>query len=748
MGDPKAESADDAPLAERLTEAPAEGAGVAPTREPRPALLALGVAVASMLAFALSIGGRWIYDDHTLIERNVWVHSFSHWRRWLVTDFWDVGEELRQFVVRMIYWRPGVTATYALDWKLGDGSPVVFHATNLLWHALVAFLAYRALHRWLGRAVPAFVAAALFALHPTKAESVAWIAGRTDVLCTAMILLVAEAWVARAKASSRRAIAGFAALEALATLLAYSTKEQSIVLPAFLAVEAWAMLGRPALDLAVARKLVRAGLPQLGVAIAYLLARRRWLPINHGDNNFLPTDRVQMVLETFGRYAKSIVWPAGLSVQQGLMHTVKGHFVFHRPFVVGGALFLLAMAALAIGARKRAPGVTLGLLLFVGSVLPTSNVIPTRMITLLSDRFLYLPLIGLAFALVAGLEHLAERPRRAGLLVAGACAAVLGCVSVARSDDFVDEPEFWARELRLHPDSLEALRFHIQAAAEKHDFRTALELSARGQSLASGLYAHTGDEADFVIFGVRFLAALTPDRDVPRLQALAGFCAQAADPNATSARLTLSDVDIVVPVGRGPAGGRLSLQHVRMTMIRANILSRLDDDATALGLAAGAHAACRTCTEIGTLRALIEARAGNYERADEVIAGLAAANGEPTVAEVREVVRKAALLRKQAAMAPEGPLQLDLRAMELAALDAWGRAYAVLAPFKDRLKLAPGMAYGFAELAFRAGYADVATEVLGALVPKEKIPGIELAWARKMGWVAPDPAEAAVAPAP
>jgi hypothetical protein len=747
MADSKAELADDVPLAERTSLVPggAGSAGGSAPREPRPILLALGLATVALLTFAIALDGAWIYDDHTLIARNAGVHSFASWRRWFVTDFWDVNGEVRHFLSRLVYWRPAVTASYALDWKLGDGSPIVFHATNLLWHALVSFLAYRALHRWLGRAVPALVAAALFALHPTKAESVAWIAGRTDVLCTAMILLASEAWAARAKASSRRTIAIFFALEALATALAYTTKEQAIVLSAFVVMEAWVELGRPPIDLGVLRTLARAGVPQLAVAVGYLVARRRWLPIYEGQDYLPPGDRVRIVLETFGRLAKSVFWPSDLSVQQGLMQTVKARFVFDRPFVVAGALFLVVLVVVAVWARRRAPGVTLGLSLFVGLVLPTSNVVPTRMATLVSDRFLYLPLIGLAFAIVAGIELLAEKRRRVGLVAAGACAAFLACASVARSEDFVDESAFWARELRLHPESLEAHRFLIQVAADKHQFRRALELSARAQALAVERYGHSGDEADFAVFGVRFLAALTPDREVPRLKALAAFCEQAADPNATAARLALPDVDLVVNLSRGAAGARLRAQRPRMLVLQADIASRLDDDPTALRLATEAHDACPDCAEIGTLRAMIEARAGAYDRAFAALDEVAAGTGEPAIAERREVLRKASLLGKQAAMAPEGPLRLDLRAMELGALDAWGRAYTVLAPFKDRIKIAPGMAYGFAELAFRAGYPEVATEILRGLVPPEKIAPIQRDWTVKMGWSVAEPAEAGAA---
>ena len=707
-------------------------------RPPRPALLAAAIALLAVLPFAVALGGPWIWDDHALVECNSWAHSFSHWTRWFTHDFWDLDEEARTFSRLMIYWRPLVTFSYAVDWKLGGGEPFVFHLTNLLSEGLVGLLAFRALHRWIGRPIPALVAAALFVLHPTKAESVAWIAGRTDVLCAAFVLLACEGWAMRARGSSPRARGAGFAVEALATLLAYTTKEQAIVIPAFIAVEAWAALGRPAIELPVARKLARAGLPQLGLAAAYLLLRRRFLPfIVAGAIG--AADRAKMVLESFGHYARSTFWPRELSVQQGLVHSHHGRLVFHASYMAAGALFLATLAALSLAARRRAPGVTVGLALFFASILPTSNVVPTAMMTLVSDRFLYLPMIGLAFALVAAIELLAERPRRLATVAAGACALVLGVASVARADDFTDDAAFWARERRLHPDSLEAIRVEISRAERAHDFRKALALAAEGQRVAAASYSHVGDEADFIIFGARFLALTTPDREADRLRAIARFCDEAADARAQTASLTLSDVSITVPVDRGSVGKRIRLQRPLLLALDASILSSLGDDQRELALAEEAQRACATCGSIGAALALVAARAGDYARAERALDAISARQGAPAAREAGELVQKAQLLAKQAALAPEGPLRLNLRAKELSTLNAWGRAYAVLAPYERQIRLAPGMAFGFAELAFRAGYADVAGEVLAALVPPEKIAPIEHAWAQKMGWVAPDP---------
>jgi hypothetical protein len=86
-----------------------------------------------------------------------------------------------------------------------------------------------------------------------------------------------------------------------------------------------------------------------------------------------------------------------------------------------------------------------------------------------------------------------------------------------------------------------------------------------------------------------------------------------------------------------------------------------------------------------------------------------------------------------AAVAASGPAQLQARASELAALELWGRAYAVLAPHKEQIQQAPKFALGFAELAFRAGDRATARDVLAA-IGRNDIDTQLAEWALEMGW--------------
>jgi hypothetical protein len=703
------------------------------SKGPRASVLAALVAALGMAAFAAGISGPFIYDDRALVADNVHVHSFAEWRRWLTHDFWDVSDDVKQFTERMIYWRPGVSASYAADWLLGGGSPVVFHATNLLGHAAASLLAFSLLLRWTGATMPAFFAALLFAVHPTKAESVAWIAGRTDVLCAVAMFLAS--WGVALRLRGRR---GGIWLEALATVAAYTLKEQAVVLVAFAAVEAWAFLGRPAIDPPALGRMAKAALPQLVAAVGYVAARAVFFPIRPPEERtlgFLP--HVEEVFETMGRYAALVFVPHDLSVEQGLLRAPGGKIAFDATYVGVGVAFVASLATIALLARKRAPGVAVGIGFFAITILPTSNVVTTDLMMMLSERFLYVPLLGLALSAATAGALVARRGATAtNLVVAAACAAAitLGTVGARHAADFQDEDRFWARELALHPDSLEALRFQIQSHARKKQFGKAVERVARAQHLAANDYPQTGQELDFILQGVELLLAALPDHDARMLHVIDEFLASLSREGSGIAVLDARTIQIRLAVGGPTVRARVRKEFPRVTALRAGIKSRLARDGDAIELAEAAHGACMGCVDVGRTAALVLARAGRYDRGNRILDDVARAPGEVAVAATRNALRSAERASREGAAADGEAARLQLRATELCALEAWGRAFDVLEPSKAEIERAPGFALGFAELAWRAGEFKVAREVLAKVMPPEAAERATRGWSAKMGW--------------
>ncbi|NVB83087.1 MAG: hypothetical protein HOV81_32210, partial [Kofleriaceae bacterium] len=673
--------------------------------------------------FLPAIAGNWIYDDHPLIRENPYAHSFAWWPRWFVTDFWDVSEETVLFGSRIVYWRPAITASYALDWQLGGGSPVMFHITNTLAQAAVAGLAFVVLRRWIGAMLPALLAALLFAVHPTKAESVAWISGRTDIYCMVAILVATEG-VARRLSGKR----GGLSMEVFGTLAAYMCKEQAIVLPAFVGIEAWVAAGRPAIDRQVVKRIVWVALPQTVLAVAYFGLRGVFLPIKAAslEGGIGPSDHLQAILETIGRFVSLSFAPHDLSIQQGLVRYSSGHSLHSPLYMAIGAIALVAMIAVAIVARKRWSFVTIGIAFYLITLAPTSNIIYTNMQTLVSERFLYLPVLGLT--LVVG-SLLACTTSRWAYAAAIAAIFATGAQSASRSADYRDERQFWARELALHPESPMAQGFAIGESMREKRYEAALAQTLQLSKSDAGY-----QDAFAAVQMADILAALIPDHDRASLEKVDAFCQELLEKKAPAATIAVRNVTFSIPTQNRLFSFKLEKVRLRITALRAEIKSRLGDDAGAVALADAELAKCPRCRTAIMMTALAHARASDYEAAREALALAPRDVDDELLASIHTMVEQAEAAHRDGVNV-SGPAKLRARAAELSALELFGRAYDVLAPYKAEIVHAPKVVVGFAELAFRAGDAQTAREVLATIESASEVEAHLAEWERKMGWV-------------
>ena len=652
-------------------------------------------AVVLTLVFAPSLAGGWVFDDHALVEHNVHVHGFADWSRWLTRGFWDVSEELDAQGAQLAYWRPLISASNALDWTVGGGSPGWFHLANLAWQALATALTFLALRRWIGAAGPAIAATVVFAMHPTRVESVAWISGRTDILCTVAIL-IAAAGAARRLRGAR----GGLVLEIAGTVAAYACKEQAIVLPIFVAVEAWVARARPPLDRATLRAMAIAALPQLAVAVAYLAVRAIALPIGAGFGDALgPLAHVGVVLESVGRFAALAVAPHELSIQQGLVLRLHGELELSTGYLALGAASLVAMIAIIALCRRRAPGVALGLGVFLLTLAPTANVRYAEMRTLVSERFLYLPLLGAALAVGVLLARAGDAWRRRGYLIAGAVALAFASLSLAHTADFVDEATLWQRELELHPAS-EAAHFFLVEDAVRHDrFPAALGLLAHFENDAHDHPLRTDLTVGYLVASIG--AHVVPDLDRDTLRRFDAFSQTLLVRDQPRAILETPVAHIALDLRRDGYASAIAPRIPNLLMLRAQLASRLGDDAAAIALASQASAACAACITIRGPQLEILAAAGHYDQAAALIAELRGRVDEGQLAVIAREVETARRAHDQHA-----------RAQELGALGLWGRAYAA----------DPAVA----ELAFKAG-DQRAAQRLGATATEM------VTWAESLG---------------
>jgi protein O-mannosyl-transferase len=696
----------------------------------KPVVFALAAALLAVLVFAPAVGGGWIYDDNPLIAENPYVHSVSWWPRWFVTDFWDVNEEIVRLGSRMVYWRPAVTASYAIDWQVSGGSPTYFHLVNLMYHAVVAALAFVVLRRWVGTTVPAFIAAILFAIHPTKAESVAWIAGRTDVLCM-IAVLVASQGIARRLEGRRYGLL----LEVVGTIAAYTCKEQAIVLPIFAVVETWISLGRPPLARQSVIAMIKGALPQAAIVIGYLGLRAAFMPIAAASSgaHLSPVDHAQSVLDTFGRFFTLTVAPHDLSIQQGLVQWQSGVLLHSTHYMIIGALGLALLCGLATYSRRRSPIVTVGIFFYLVTLLPTSNIRYTEMRTLVSERFLYLPIFGVALVVGALVARVPRSWHTRIYALVAAIALSAATITLSRSADFADEGRFWARERELHWDSREARSYELRKALNDKQYRKALKILLERKAVIDHYDPVDTEDVATAFLVAQTLSNLIPDNDATTLRAIDSFCADMLDDSRATAELVARDVRLGVT--EKPRSYLRKLQHFvpQLLALRSSLHSRLGDDDTAQAFALQARAKCGTCTSVFIIDAVVHARAGRYDEAEALLAAIAGRVHEKPFESLRLTLAKAKAAHEEAERS-QGPAKLRATAAELSLLEAWGRAYAVLAPYKAEIERVPGFAVGFAELAFRAGHSAVAREVLSRTMDASDIDTLLDEWTTKMGW--------------
>lgn len=386
-------------------------------------LVLLAVLVIVAAVYAQVLGGPFVWDDRALILRDPLVRLLHPVGAYFAHGFWRssaAGAAPRG------YYRPLTTLSYALDYALSGPNPGAFHLTNLLFHLInVAFVFVLARRR--ARPIVAGFIATAWGLLPRLTESVAWISGRTDVLATAFVL--GGLCVFDVKAPSRRWIA------ALCFAVGLACKETALAgLAAVVVLDAasgarsartWARRLAPFAVCALPYAVLRACSSNLTASTALALGA---------------IGRVETVFEAVGRYAFMIALPWTPRTQIGLL----GHPTW--AFIVAGVAVAVAIGVALARARSRLAAEDAAMLALGGAaLLPVLHLLPLPVNVVSADRFLYLPMAGLALAASHFLDGWA---RRAPRVAASGAILLLASFAVAahlRALDWTDEPRLWAK---------------------------------------------------------------------------------------------------------------------------------------------------------------------------------------------------------------------------------------------------------------------------------------------------------------
>lgn len=283
------------------------------------------------------------------------------------------------------FYHPLTWLSHLLDVTLFGNRPGAFHGINALIHLLNVLLCWRVCTRLTGDEKRSFWVALLWAVHPLRVESVAWIAERKDALCGLFSLSALWFYANWAQRRRWRDYVGVTVMLALALL----SKPMAVTLPCvMLLLDVW-----PLKRLKTSAFLEK--MPWLAMAIT-LAVVTLVAKLHTGETVNLHQAswglRIATMLWGDGRYLGMIVWPVGLYVP----YLLTVHPLWQT---LTSSIVLLSVTAWCVMRRKDKPYLLMGWLWFIGMLLPVSGLLQTGQQSH-ADRFTYLPMIGLLIAAV------------------------------------------------------------------------------------------------------------------------------------------------------------------------------------------------------------------------------------------------------------------------------------------------------------------------------------------------------------
>ncbi|HEX5733508.1 MAG TPA: tetratricopeptide repeat protein [Blastocatellia bacterium] len=410
-----------------------------------------GLLAVTLLVFANSLQGEFVYDDRMQILNNPTITSLSNIPRMFTESVWQFLNEKNPEAVGP-YYRPLFNVALIVGYQLFEYQTFGWHLISILFHLAAVMLIYALARRWDMRTDTAAAAALLFGVHPVHSESVAWVAALPDPMATVFILsslLLYE----RYYHSERRAGPLTLVLSVAFAFMALLSKEVAVIYPIFLAVRE--LLDRPAQESLVATvtRLLKRTAPFLLIVPIYLAMRYAVLGfITKTEPNAvgIPASHVLLTIPSILlSYVRLLVIPYPLSVMYDNTYvTSPGDIRYWGAVLV---LTLLAGAVLwmvrssAVGRRALA-----FLILFLLPVLNLKAFRPEE--SLLHDRYLYLPSIGFCLLVALALERVVARFASDNVKVFRVATILLSVVLLVIT---VSQNRTWQNEIALTNHALE-----------------------------------------------------------------------------------------------------------------------------------------------------------------------------------------------------------------------------------------------------------------------------------------------------
>src|SRR5436853_4727212 len=270
------------------------------TKQSRWALIGISIFLVAITWAVFGQTGRYQsvnYDDPLYVLDNAHVRAGLTWRgiEWAFTH------------VHSQNWHPLTTISHMLDCQLFGLNPGAHHLVNVFFHSIAAVLLFILLAQITNRIWASAFVAAVFAIHPLRVESVAWIAERKDVLSGVFFMLTLLAYFRWTRTQTVGRYLTMSILFACGLM----SKPMLITTPIILLLLDYWPLNR--FERSAPSKLLLEKIPLFALSAGSCLATLWAQNFALGSTEFLPLQwRITNALFSYFEYVRQMFWPVDL----------------------------------------------------------------------------------------------------------------------------------------------------------------------------------------------------------------------------------------------------------------------------------------------------------------------------------------------------------------------------------------------------------------------------------------------------
>ena len=317
-------------------------------------------------------------------------------------------------------WHPLTTFSHMVDCQFYGLNPAGHHFTNVLLHNLATLLLFLVLRAMTGRIWESAFVAAMFAIHPLRVESVAWVAERKDVLSGVFLMLTLGAYFYYTR---RPSILRYVAMS-IFVACGLMSKATFVTVPLVLLLLDYWPLARTT-DFPTWQKLLVEKIPLLLLSVATSAATVFAQTVTMATLEQLALlPRLKNAVVSLVVYLRQTFWPTDLAVFYPHPHDQLNIW---SVLLCAGVIIAITLAAIFF--RQKAPYLLVGWFWFLILVAPVSGILQAGL-QARADRFTYLPHIGITIAVTWSVAELTRQWRHRQLILGSVGACVVAAASV------------------------------------------------------------------------------------------------------------------------------------------------------------------------------------------------------------------------------------------------------------------------------------------------------------------------------